>query len=359
MINSIWIKSFRSLDELSLSFDRGSMISIVSKNNVGKTSVLEACYILGYLNSFIASDLSQVVPFDTNASYMGIKIANQKMNYNYYLKVGSEGEKYINLNERMVKSRSEIQSLFRTMYISSDSLLLITSRPSYRRHQLDQSISLYSSIYRKNLATYRRLLIQKNRLLKDNGPEHIIKQMNQQLAPCIYEILKERINYLNNIENRVHLYFDTLNIADGKFNINYITQGLERMDGDEILNYLNQNLAKEKMVRYSVVGPHRDDFNFTINGRNIKQFYSRGICRVLAYFFYLSQACFIEKETNLPMLLLLDEPFSEIFSDLKNQLIHNIPKSFFVIYTSTQFDEITNFNREQLYGIKNGSLCKI
>ena len=90
------------------------------------------------------------------------------------------------------------------------------------------------------------------------------------------------------------------------------------------------------MIRVSNLGPHRDDFYFCINGRNVKEFYSRGICRILAYFFQLSQAYLIEETTNLPMLLLLDEPFSEVYPDLKQSLIQYIPSAFYVIYTSTQ-----------------------
>ncbi len=359
MIDSIWIKSFRSLSELSFSFSKGAMVSIVSKNNVGKTSVLEACYILGHLSSFVASDLSQIVPFDGDSSYMGVKLYRQQMPINYYLKVSHEGKKFINLNERSVKKKADIQSLFRAVYISSDSLLLITSRPAYRRQQLDQSLSQFSLTYRKNLSLYKRLISQKNRLLKDNGPDHILKQLNVQLAPCIDLIQKERKAFIRSIEISVSTYYKTLNIADGDFKINYVSRLIDLNTSDEILLALNQNLAKEKLIRSSNLGPHRDDFYFSINGKNVREFYSRGICRVLAYFYYLSQAILIERETKLPMLLLLDEPFSEIFKDLKRLLIQHIPVSFFVIYTSTQFDEISNLNRHQLYGITNGSLCKI
>ena len=99
------------------------------------------------------------------------------------------------------------------------------------------------------------------------------------------------------------------------------------------------------------LGPHRDDFSFFINKRNIKTFYSRGICRVMAYFFQLSQSYVIEESTDLPMLMLLDEPFSEVYRDLKHQLIQYIPSSFYV-YVSTQQDEISNLNKDQLFGLE-------
>ncbi len=359
MIDSVWIKSFRCLSELTFTFSDGPLVSIISKNNVGKTSILEACYVMGHLSSFVTSDISQVVPFDSDASYMGVKICQSKRDFNYYLKVDDDGKKYINLNERPVRRKSDIQSLFRTVYISSDSLLLITSRPSYRRHQLDHGISQFSMSYRKNLATYKRLVSQKNRLLKDGGPDHIILQMNAQLAPLICDIQKERVVYLQDIEKRVQWYFDELKFVQGHFSIKYHSKILCVVDEGHVLHVLNQNLSKEKMIRLSNIGPHRDDYFFYIDDKNIKSFYSRGVCRILAYLFQLSQAFFIEEFTALPMLLLLDEPFSEVHCDLKEQLIQHIPSSFYVVYTSTQQDEISNLNKAQLYGINKGSLCKI
>ena len=89
---------------------------------------------------------------------------------------------------------------------------------------------------------------------------------------------------------------------------------------EEIVDFLNRQLPKERLSRAALYGPHRDDFMFTTDGRLIKEFYSRGVCRTISYFFQLSQAQITKNKTDLPMLLLLDEPFSEIYRDLKFDL---------------------------------------
>ena len=58
------------------------------------------------------------------------------------------------------------------------------------------------------------------------------------------------------------------------------------------------------------------------------------------------------------MLLLLDEPFAEIYKNLKHDLIDTIPTDFYNIYTSTQEDEVTALQKSQQYAIKDGLLCK-
>lgn len=359
MIDSIWIKSFRCLAELSFSFSNGRFLSIISQNNVGKTSILEACYVLGHLSSFVSSDLSQIVPFNLDASYMGVKIIRPNKNFNYYLKVDQQGKKYINLNERPVRKKADIHSLFRSMYISSDSLLLITSRPSFRRQHLDLGISQLSLAYRKNLSTYKRLMLQKNRLLKDGGNQQMVYQINAQIAPLIRQIQRQRLMYLQDVEQRVQSFFESLNFIEGQVSIEYISHTLKYKDEEELLVAINQNLSKELIIKCTNFGPHRDDFNFLINGKNIRSYFSRGVCRILAYFFQLSQSFLLEEATGLPILLLLDEPFSEIHPSLKNKLIGCIPSLFYVIYTSTQTDEISCLNKDQIYAINNGTLCKI
>jgi DNA replication and repair protein RecF len=359
MIDSIWIKSFRTLTELSISFRAGPFFSVISKNNVGKTSILEACYILGHLASFSTNNISDIVPFDGDASYMGIKLFKDQRHYNYYLKVDKDGKKYINLNERPVRKKSDIQSLFRTEYISSDSLLLITSQPAYRRMQIDNGIAQCSTTYQKNMAAYKRLVFQKNKALKDGGGDYVVKQLNEQLVPLIDYIQRKRLSYLKDIERRVQWYLGELDIIDGHFNFDYVSRLVHLSDPEHLYRALDSNLAKEKMMKMTNIGPHRDDFVFNIDKRNVKLFYSRGIGRILAYFFQLAQAITIEESTGLPMLLLLDEPFSEIHHQLKDPLIKSIPSPFYVLYMSTQKDELTQLKHGQTYSISKGTLCKI
>ena len=113
---------------------------------------------------------------------MGVKIHKNNRSLNYYLKIDEQGKKYITLNNQVIRKKDEILSLFRVNYISSDSLFYISSNPSYRRNKLDQSISQFSYSYRKNLATYKRLISQKNQLLKTSANESLILNINTSSA---------------------------------------------------------------------------------------------------------------------------------------------------------------------------------
>jgi DNA replication and repair protein RecF len=358
MIHSIWVKSFRCLNENLISFDDSPFLSVVSENNVGKTSLLEACYILGNLQSFTTKSLSDIVPFDQKSSYMGIKLAHHHSSTNYYLKVDSEGKKFITLNNHPVRNKKAIQSLFRVHYISSDSLFFITSSPAFRRARLDHSISQYSATYRSNLAAYKRLNLQKNKTLKFDGDRSLLSHLNQLLAPLIVAIQDERTRYLSRIESDMNIFLASLSIPVNQVNIRYYSKLQPQKSASDVLLYLNDQMARERLIRSATVGPHRDDYEFFCKDRSLKLFYSRGMGRVIAYFFQLSQARVIQNVTELPLLLLLDEPFSEIHRDLKCALINGIPESFYGIYVSTQPDEVTALNQTPLYAIKNGKLCK-
>ncbi len=359
MIDSIWIKSFRCLSELTISFSNHSLIPIIARNNVGKTSILEACYILGNLKSFVTNDISQIVPFSQPSAYLGVKIPNVYRSNNYYLKVDNFGKKYITLNDRPVKKKAEIMSLFRSHYISSDSLLLITSTPSFRRTKLDQVISQFSQSYRHNLGTYKRLISQKNKLLRSGEYSSLFNQINQQLAALIFEIRKERLFYLKELNNRVKHYLQQVKIIDKDFSIEYQSETIEYESENDILTELNKRLYKERVTKVSTFGPHRDDYVFQIDGRDINLFFSRGICRIIGYFFQLSMVDIVSFYSKLPILLLLDEPFSEVYHDIKEVLIHHIPKDYAIIYTTTQDNELRNVRNDVSYTIDNGTLCKI
>jgi DNA replication and repair protein RecF len=356
MIHSIWLKSFRCLAENTLSFDTSPFISVISENSTGKSSLLDACYVLGHLSSLFTQSLVDVVGFGQPAAYMGIKIGHQKCEYNYYLKVDSVGKKYITLNNAVVRTKADIQQLFRVNYISSDSLFYVNSQPLFRRNKLDNSLMQLSAGYRKNSSSYKRLIHHKNRLLKQGGGDSVLRSLNHQLAPLMVAIQMERIRYLSRIETVMNRLIPFGHIPIDRIDIRYSPLLGERPEAVEA--YLQSQLPREKVARCSLVGPHRDDYFFYTNGAGIKLFCSRGVCRIIAYYFQLSQSIVLKDTLGLPLLLLLDEPFSEIFPALKHQLIAQIPREFYCLYTSTQLNEMDSLHKTPMYGITNGRLWK-
>ena len=292
-----------------------------------------------------------------SASFIGVKVIHQDQPLNYYLKVDQDGKKYITLNGQVVRKKTEIQSILRVNYISSDSLFYISSQPSYRRNRLDQSISQFSYTYRKNLATYKRLIAQKNQLLKQFGDDSLISNINQLLVPLIKLLNAERTKYLTDIQKIMAKYLKGSPYIDGDVDIVFNSKVQFGASEDEIFKELSKSLSREKIVKSSIFGIHRDDYTFSINDRNVKLFYSRGICRIVSYFFQLAESTFLQQSMSLPMLLLLDEPFSEIHPDLKERLIQSIPKDMYKIYTSTQVDELMFLKHSKSYGITDGVLC--
>ena len=117
-------------------------------------------------------------------------------------------------NQESVKQKARIQSLFRAAYISSDSLHLITSSPTYRRDQLDLSISQISPAYRKLLANYKRLVSQKNELLRTVGGSALYGPLHELMAPLMIEISEKRRLYLDKIKQIQYGYFKNIGIVN-------------------------------------------------------------------------------------------------------------------------------------------------
>lgn len=356
MIEKIFFKSFRCLDDVIVSFDSYRLISIFAKNNMGKTSMLEACGILSDLVSFHASNLGQVVSFNRSYSIIGIQL-NHTHRCNYYLKITNKGEKFISVDGRTNFKKKDIDALYKTMYISSDSLFLVTSSPRYRRHLLDRVISDVSLQYAKELLEYKRLISQKNRLLKSSTNKHLAHSLNRLISPKIESIMsfrKKALMYLNDCMNDSFDYFSCVN---GQVSIQYQSSIDYSLNAEEILRHMNQCMDKEFRYHCSLFGPHRDDFSVCINNRLCRDFYSRGICRYVGYLFQLACVRMRMNGYNGGMLLLLDEPFAEIHDDLKSKLIRHIPKSCLTIYTTSQENESNMLTHSKQYGLNYGVLC--
>ena len=357
MIHSVWLSSFRCLGENRLSFDDDPVISVLSPNNVGKTSLLEACYLLGNLTSCVTKKLEHVVPFGADASDMGMKVTHDEAMVHYYLTVNAEGKKTMTVNGDVVRRASMVRFLCQAHYISADGLFYITSSPSFRRARLDQGVSQCFNAYHRDVVAYHRLYLQKNKMLATGGDRRVISSMNQLLAPLIQSIQTHRVEYLTQIQHTMSSLMASIPLPIKGVDIQYYAKCHPTDSVSHIESLLHQVMDKEYQVRSSIIGPHRDDYAFLSDGKIIKEFYSRGTGRVVSYFFQLAQAVMVKHYTKRPMLLLLDEPFAEIHSDLKHHLIQTIPDSMYAVYASTQMSESELLTHTRQYGIKDGKLC--
>ena len=124
--------------------------------------------------------------------------------------------------------------------------------------------------------------------------------------------------------------------------------------------YRNQ-LDYEQRMCITTLGPHKDDFNFMVGSNNLKLYGSQGQQRVAVLTLKLAEIPIFKKYKETTPILLLDDVFSELSDDKKNNLIKYISKDIQTIITTTELNNLDGrlVKKAKLFKIEKGKLTKI
>lgn len=355
IIKNLILENFRNYEFLN--FNPSDKFNVfLGKNAMGKTNLLESIYMITFGKSF-----------RTNLDRDLIKLG--KLNSTLSAKIdlfGYEDEARLNLN-LFEKNKFEINeeefSLknyrkdFSSVLFYPDDLNLIKNSPSDRRKYFDILNTKISTDYEYNFLKYRKILLDRNKLLKYKLDKKLLEVYNNELAIYGIKLLRDRLKLLREFETLLKPHFNKLS-AGSNISITYLST-IDFKDGlleEKFLNELNNILYKDLEYKYTTIGPHRDDIEFKIDSLNAKNFASQGEIRTLVLSLKLAEIDLIKKYKKNPPILLLDDVFSEIDKRRSYYLVDSI-KNIQCFITSTDLSmEIFKTIDGNFYQIDKGSI---
>lgn len=358
MIQKVWIKNLRNLSELLLDFKGRKHCFIYGGNNQGKTSILESIYVASKHQSPIQTDLAKIINHENKEACIGIDF-DEETPQRLYAKITESGKKEIWLNN---KKETKKHTAKRPMiYISADALHLFQKEPDFRRKHLDNFCCHFFTSYEELLKKYEKCLKQKNRYLKQVSPQvKVLNTYNETLIYLAKELVtlrKEALQQINNqIEKEQFIFNEKQTISINYKMKNMDKYGVDTSYEDNMRRCLNEDVEKEKILGYSLTGPHRDDFEVCVDNKKLFDYYSRGINRLFTILFQTSQLSLLYR-TNQQVYVLLDDAFAEIDEQNTQKIINRFcNERQQVIYVSTSRQHFPYFNNCCLYSIKAGKL---
>lgn len=361
----IYLKNYRNYLQEHLKFNRYLNI-IVGKNAQGKTNLLEAIYILGTGISHRTNVNSELVNWDYNKFMIKgeAQINKQKFKLELSLK-GRSKEAFINSNK--LKKINQLMEYLNVVIFAPEDLNLVKGSPSRRRDFINLEISQISSYYRNLLKEYKKVLKQRNNLLKDirdrRADSNNLAVWNQQLIKLGSKIIKKRLEALNKLSILAKLM--QRKITDGKetLKLKYDTKlkighnsNLEEIK-TEFENNLDRLQQKEIERGVTVIGPHRDDISLLVNDIDIRKFGSQGQQRTTALALKMAELEFMKAEVGEYPILLLDDVFSELDKDRSKHLLKIIENKIQTFITSTDLNEFSSIkSKAKVFKIRDGSI---
>ena len=360
------LNNFRNYDRLDLDVPPGVTV-FWGDNAQGKSNLLEAVYYLATMRSFRAGLDRHVMtwaesfdPFRFTRIAAQIERGGNHVNIDIVLRGdtrGDEGEttplsKRIKINDVPKRAIDVVGTMTVVMFSPSD-LQLVEGSPTIRRRYLDVTLSQEDPKYCRGLAHYNRVLIQRNHLLRsirDRGTK--VEEMhfwNDELIEAGSYLVRRRLATVTELAMVAQDSYATLSRTAEALQVSYRTNVIDTDSGcpvtDDIRLAFKARLdaVAQREVRFgvSLVGPHRDDLMFSLDGHAVSEFGSRGQQRTVALALKLAEMEHLARETGDSPVLLLDDVFSELDGHRRERVLHAVRQNQQVFITSADPDSLT------------------
>ncbi len=242
---------------------------------------------------------------------------------------------------------ASLGGVLRTVLFAPEEMLLIAGSPGLRRSALDILSAGRSPAYAVDLATYGRALQQRNGLLRaireETAGRDQLRFWDGALLEAGAAVVEARLATLAALAEPLRLAHAEIAPDEGRLTVRYETNAPAR-PGEGVRDALARRLAetadKEVWNGTTLVGPHRDDLVFELEGRDLAGFASRGQQRTAILALKLAELDLLTVLDGHPPLLLLDDVFSELDPDRRGHLVRRIaglPQAF---VTTTTLDDL-------------------
>ena len=363
IINKIKLTNYRNYDSIELDLNNKLNI-LIGDNAHGKTNILEAIYVLSITKSYLNINDKNLIKFDKGYSIIEASILSDNINKKLKVLLNSKGKQVL-VNGKEIKKLSDYISNLKIIIFSPDNIRMIKEGPSVRRKFLNVELSQNNNKYVKVLMDYNNIICQKNEYLKkiDNINSSYLDILNDKICELGVYIIKCRDEFIKKINIYISDIFNEITGING-LKVKYLSNIDIIDDNNEMTNNFKNKIIsnKEKEFNYkvSLIGPHRDDFIFILNNKNLALYGSQGQMRCAILSLKLAEVKLFCSVSNDFPILLLDDIFSELDVDKKNNLIKYINDDVQTIITTTDINLIDKelVEKASVFKIKDAKVYK-
>jgi DNA replication and repair protein RecF len=360
-IDSLSLTNFRNFT--SAIIRPGEQANIfIGDNGSGKTNLLEAIFTLCLGRSQRrARDVMMVR--ENGENYFRLEGIGEVEGREVRLVCAYEkgGRKKITVDDNPVRI-SKLFELFSIISMAPEDVALFAGSPSGRRRFMDLHLSQSSPSYLSDLTDYNKALAQKNSFLKNHPGDEC--PFDPLLIDFGSRIMTARHGYIHFLQALAPGYYDqiigaTSNPETPIFTCEY-KPNVPFQTKEEIAAAFEAKLAasrrKEEILESAVVGPHRDEIDFTINSFPVRGYGSQGELRSAAVAIMMAAANFLESRRDEKPILLLDEIFAELDHHRRDHLA-GLFSGFEQIFLTTAIDPPKTINdRAVFFNIQPGKV---
>ena len=323
ILKNLELRNFRNYEEAKIEFEPGVNL-IVGDNAQGKTNLLEAISYLGSGRSFRAQKTAEMVRFGADFGEVSGKVFSQEreQTLRFVLFSGSR-PRQIWRNGAKKKTAGDIAGVLPTVLFCPEDLMVLKTGAASRRRMGDSVLCQLRPNYDAALTEYNRILDQKTRILKDHfdhpGMLDILPEYNTRLCQVGALLISYRARFYESLGKSAALFHGQFSGGAEEFRLEYKTVSTVKDPfapvsqlTESLLDHLERHYRAEVETAQCLTGPHKDDFDVSLSGINLKSYGSQGQTRTAAISLKLAQRELMGREWGEEPVLLLDDVLSEL-----------------------------------------------
>lgn len=335
ILRSLSLENFRNFEERKFEFASETTL-VIGANTSGKTSLLEAIYLLSGSESFRAERVEEMIKFGGEIARVKGKVGQVEQVGQVELEGvltrglinGKRVAKKRYLVNGVSRKRDKFTGNFFSVIFRPEEIDLIAGAPSLRRDYLDEVLSQVDRDYQRSILSYKKGIRARNKLLEKARGE---PRLRQSLASQLYFWDKLLVKNGQLICQKRETYLEFVSRSLGEkadlqveYQKNVITQ-----------RRLEEWREREIAIGMTMIGPQRDDFEIkatrngqhvTRGGRNLAVYGSRGEHRLAVLYLKMAQLEYILERTDQKPVLLLDDIFAELDENFRKEVMKLIDK---------------------------------
>lgn len=337
ILDTLFVSSFRNLEQDGLSF-AGRFNIFYGDNAQGKTNLLEAIFLLGTLKSFRQARSAELIRHGSDGALVRGSVVRDGSNREITLVLERHAKRVL-VDGKAATRLSDFFGALNTVAFSPDELSMVRGLPEQRRRFLDRAIFSGDAGYLRCYHDYGKVLKNRNALLR-RGETTCLDVWSERLADTGSALIARRLAYVGAIAPMLTDFYGTIAGCRENADLSLITvPGAETVTREGVRGLLLEGLARraDEEVRRgtTLVGPHRDDLLFRIDGRELKSHGSQGQQRSFVLALKMAEIEHLRCNFGSPPVLLLDDVTSELDETRRRNMLAFLDEREMQVFITT------------------------
>lgn len=323
IVSTVSLRSFRSYERAEVRLGPGITV-VAGRNGAGKSNLLEAIYFACTGRSCRTSNERECVAFGTGVLRLEMGVHDSDGGVHKLCTGFQPGEpKRFTVDGAPVERLADASVRPLVSVFLPDRLELVAGTPSLRRAHLDQVVAALWPSRSGTRRAYAAALAQRNALVSSiragRAGRASLPAWDGELARHGIALMEDRAATIDRLRPRYAEHAAGLGL-EGDAALTYRPRS-KATTAEELAAELGERVDGDLQRGFTGHGPHRDDIAFTLDGRDLRVYGSRGQQRLSLLSLLLAEREELAAVRGAPPLMLLDDPMSELDAGRRERLV--------------------------------------